>query len=64
MYVPRLGSVAVEGMDYGTAFYHCVVTATTVGYGDIELKKHAAGRIWGTRPYRAQGLRLLQPSAI
>ena len=27
----------IEGMDYFTAFYHCMVTATTVGYGDTKL---------------------------
>ena len=27
--------VAVEGWDYGTAFYHCMTTATTVGFGSV-----------------------------
>lgn len=25
------------GLDFGTAMYHCLVTATTVGYGDVSL---------------------------
>lgn len=31
--------------DFGTAWYHCVVTATTVGYGDISNSTQA-GRLW------------------
>ena len=27
-----------EGWDFGTAFYHCMVTATTVGYGDVSIE--------------------------
>ena len=26
---------AIEDMSYGTALYHCLVTSTTVGYGDV-----------------------------
>ena len=26
---------AVEGIRYNLAMYHCLVTATTVGYGDV-----------------------------
>ena len=30
---------AVEGFRYfGDAFYHCLVTATTVGYGDVSIE--------------------------
>ena len=27
----------VEGWTFGLAFYHCMVTATTVGYGDVSI---------------------------
>ena len=26
----------IDDLDYGTALYHCFITATTVGYGDGE----------------------------
>jgi len=29
--------VQVEELDYGIALYHCMVTATTVGYGDVAI---------------------------
>ena len=29
--------VVIEGVDYSTALYLCVVTATTVGYGDVPI---------------------------
>jgi len=29
--------VAVEGWDYGTSLYHCMITATTSGYGDVDI---------------------------
>ena len=32
----------VDGLDYGTAFYHCCTTAATVGYGDMRLESSAA----------------------
>lgn len=35
---------AVEGYPYGTAFYHCFVTATTVGYGDVSISS-SGGRL-------------------
>jgi len=45
----QLGSayifVAIEGWDYGSALYHCIVTATTVGYGD-ELITSPEGQGW------------------
>ena len=28
------GFMLVEGFDFGTALYHCLVTASTVGYGN------------------------------
>ena len=28
---------AIEGWDFGSALYHCIVTATTVGYGDVSI---------------------------
>ena len=28
----------VEGWGYATAFYHCLVTASTVGYGDVAIE--------------------------
>ena len=28
---------SVEGWDFGSALYHCIVTATTVGYGDVYI---------------------------
>ena len=33
-----------EGWGYGVAFYHCMTTATTVGYGDvlIHVQRHAS----------------------
>lgn len=37
--------VALEGWPYGDAFYHCFVTATTVGYGDISIETEY-GRLW------------------
>ena len=36
--------VSIEGWDYGSAIYHCLVTATTVGYGDQSI-----GTSWGRR---------------
>ena len=47
----QMGSAAVfhaiEGWGYGDAVYHCFVTATTVGYGDISIATEE-GRIWAT----------------
>ena len=37
--------VAIEGWYYGDAFYHCLITATTVGYGDIRINTEG-GRLW------------------
>ena len=38
--------VAIEpGWDFGTAVYHCMVTATTVGYGDVKINTDG-GRMW------------------
>ena len=33
---------ALLGIDFGTALYHCLVTATTVGYGDVAMSTSAA----------------------
>jgi len=45
----QLGSaaifVAIEGWGYGDAVYHCLVTATTVGYGDISIQTQE-GMLW------------------
>ena len=35
----------IEGWDFGTAMYHCMVTATTVGYGDVSIETNG-GRMW------------------
>jgi len=38
--------VAIEpNWTYGNAVYHCIVTATTVGYGDITIETDG-GRLW------------------
>lgn len=37
--------VAIEDWDYGTAMYHCWVTASTVGFGDISIETEG-GRMW------------------
>jgi len=38
--------VAIDSeLDYGTALYHCWVTATTVGYGDVSMRTQGA-RAW------------------
>ncbi len=39
--------VHVEGWPFGTAMYHCMVTSTTVGYGDTPITT-AAGRAAAT----------------
>jgi len=39
--------VAVEGVDFGIAFYHCMITATTVGYGALPGgHKSDGGYLW------------------
>ncbi|KAL1515141.1 hypothetical protein AB1Y20_004202 [Prymnesium parvum] len=35
----------LEDWDFGTAVYHCIITATTVGYGDISIETEG-GRVW------------------
>ena len=45
--VSALGFVYVENMDYGTAVWHCIVTATTVGYGDTKILT-PTGQIWAS----------------
>ena len=37
--------VWINEVDFGVAFYHCVVTATTVGYGDVPNPTQS-GRLW------------------
>lgn len=37
--------IDVNGWDFGSAFYHCVVTATTVGYGDMSIATDG-GKMW------------------
>ena len=32
----------IQKTSYFVAFYHCIVTATTVGYGDVDLSSNAA----------------------
>ena len=36
---------AIEDMDYGSALYHCIVTAATVGYGDVPIVTDG-GKVW------------------
>ena len=35
-------TVTLEGLDFGTAFYHCCITAATVGYGDVPMETQAS----------------------
>jgi len=30
-------TLCIPELDFGTAFYHCIITATTVGYGDVSI---------------------------
>jgi len=30
-------TVCIPELDFGTALYHCIITATTVGYGDVAM---------------------------
>ena len=39
--------VCQSDLDFGTALYHCFITATTVGYGDVALHTQAA-RLWAS----------------
>lgn len=36
--------MSIEEWDFGTAMYHCFVTATTVGYGDVKIAKQSGMR--------------------
>ena len=36
---------AIEGWDFGSAMYHCLVTMTTVGFGDVKITSDG-GRMW------------------
>ena len=40
-------TVVEPGLDFFTAFYHCFITATTVGYGDVSITTDAA-RLWAS----------------
>jgi len=33
--------MVVEGWDFGTALYHCLITATTCGFGDVPITSEA-----------------------
>ena len=37
-----------EMLPFGTAFYLCIVTATTVGYGDVSVRDQAGQRIFAS----------------
>jgi len=39
--------LAFEDWSYGDAVYHCLVTATTVGYGDMSISTDG-GKLWAT----------------
>ena len=39
------GSIERSAWTLGDAFYHCLVTATTVGYGDVKIATQS-GRLW------------------
>ncbi len=39
------GSIERSAWTFGDAFYHCLVTATTVGYGDVKIATQW-GRLW------------------
>ena len=39
--------LAFEDWGYGDAVYHCLVTATTVGYGDMSITTNG-GKMWAT----------------
>lgn len=50
MLLAQLKSAAVlmtlePGLSFGTSLYHCLISATTVGYGDVDLTTQAA-RLW------------------
>jgi hypothetical protein len=38
---------AIEGWDFGSALYHCLVTGTTVGYGDQTIVTDG-GKLWAS----------------
>ena len=43
-----VGYQALEPIDFGTAFYLCVVTATTVGYGDVNVSDEAGRKLFAS----------------